>query len=118
LERKDEPWLHHAISHHGSPMSTEDRVLALYKLLDDAGFPRGLTNAETRRALKSLGESCSKEISAEVTRRRKVAEPDLDAGEPRTSRPPDDSGSVFYWAMPSLTGTSRPAHRRRRQCLS
>jgi hypothetical protein len=118
LKRVTEPRLHHAVILDESLLDQTGRAIALSNLLDQNGYPRGLTDKETRLALSELGERSSKELSLKVTRLRKlVSLPEEVDVEPPQSHPQQDPGSIHFWASLSDVGPNRPRHQQRQRCL-
>ena len=71
LTLEDEPVLHFRQVNPPAIVTTQMRVVEICAGLDAAGYPRGLSNSETREALSKLKIPAAKIVSEEVARRRK-----------------------------------------------
>lgn len=71
LALEDEPVLHFRQVNPPATVSTEMRVVEICAALDAAGYPRAMTNSDTRDALAKLKIPAAKAVSEEVARRRK-----------------------------------------------
>ena len=74
LTLEDEPVLHFREVNPTRIVSTEMRVVEICAALDEAGYPRAMTNSDTRDALAKLNIPTAKVVSEEVARRRKETE--------------------------------------------
>jgi len=71
LTLEDEPVLHFRQVNPPATATPEMRVIDICAELDAAGYPRAMTNSETREALSKLKIPAAKIVSEEVARRRK-----------------------------------------------
>jgi len=74
LTLEDEPALHFRQVNPPATVSTEMRVVEICAALDTVGYPRAMTNSDTRDALAKLNIPAAKTVSEEVARRRKETE--------------------------------------------
>jgi hypothetical protein len=117
LERRDTPNLHHARIN-GKVQSPDDsRVDYLIDLLNRNGYPAGLSNRETRDALGKLGQRCSKENSAEVTRLRKAPPTESHESIEEENCPAKRTGQGWSWGVPTFDGTSSKPRNPNLRCL-
>ena len=117
LERRDTPNLHHARINGNVQSPDNSRVDYLVDLLNRNGYPAGLSNRETRDALGKLGQGCSKENSAEVTRLRKAPPTGSPESIEEENCPAKRTGQVWGWAVPTFDGTSPKPRNPNLRCL-
>jgi hypothetical protein len=117
LERRDTPNLHHARINGKVQSPDISRVDFLVDLLNQKGYPAGLSNRETRDALNELEQGCSKENSAEVTRLRKAPPTEIPESMEEEICPAKRTGQVWSWAVPTFDGTSPKPRNANLRCL-
>jgi hypothetical protein len=117
LERRDTPNLHHARINGKVQSPDNSRADYLIDLLNRNGYPAGLSNRETRDALGKLGQRCSKENSAEVTRLRKAPPTESPESIEEENCPAKGTGQVWSWAVPTFDGTSPKPRNANLRCL-
>ena len=117
LERRDTPNLHHARIDGKVQSPDNSRVDYLVDLLNRNGYPAGLSNRQTRDALGKLGQGCSKENSAEVTRLRKAPPTESPESIEEENCPAKRTGQVWGWGVPTFDGTSPKPRNPNLRCL-
>lgn len=113
LTLEDEPFLHFRQVDAPPIVTAEMRATEICAALDAAGYPRVMTNTETREALSKLDIHVAKTVSEGVTRRRKESQ----YLEESNDHPPHAWGWHLMTSSPDMKYVPQgyPSHPRKRQ---